>query len=100
MRTCLLRAGILTVSACFLSTKQAVSAEEREKRLNLLYHPYHASIEEYLEKREGKIKLIFSIHSFTDSYEGQKREMEVGVLFKDHDQLALKVGKKNVSKVY
>ena len=75
-----------------LALNASVSAEEREKRLNLLYHPYHAALDAELDDPTvPPVKLIFSIHSFTDMYEGQKRELEVGVLCKEDDAIAVRM---------
>ena len=38
--------------------------------------------------RAHPASLVFSIHSFTDMYEGSKREVEIGMLFSESDDLA------------
>jgi len=56
-----------------------ITEEEKERRIKTLYEPYHNAIAEQVEKK--KPKLVFSVHSFNPEYEGEKREMEVGILF-------------------
>ena len=63
-----------------LSFNQGLSATEREER-RLRYHaPYHQVLDEVLAQRmsRGGDLLLFSVHSFTPDYMGQKREMESG----------------------
>ena len=56
---------------------------EREHRIDRFYHPYHAAVSEMVGRSRGDT--VFSIHTFTDNYEGDARVLEVGVLF-DHDE--------------
>ncbi|MBW2378680.1 MAG: N-formylglutamate amidohydrolase [Deltaproteobacteria bacterium] len=44
--------------------------------------PYHAAVSAMVGRSRGDT--VFSIHTFTDSYEGEARALEIGVLF-DHD---------------
>lgn len=66
-----------------------LSIEDRTRRIEQLYNPYHDAISWELERLHEKIRmmsaplLVFSIHSFTDLYEGKKRTLEVGVLYRD-----------------
>jgi len=66
-----------------------VTAEDRKERLNLLYHPYHHAIDAHLTSHPAK--LVFSVHSFTPEYEGNKRKVEVGLLFYHDAGLATEV---------
>jgi predicted N-formylglutamate amidohydrolase len=65
----------------------ALAAGERERRVRELYDPFHAAIEEVVE-RTRDAKLVFAIHTFTPLYEGAPREVELGVLFDREDELA------------
>jgi len=56
---------------------------ERQRRIDRLYHPYHAAVRSMVRRSRGDT--VFSIHTFTDNYEGEARVLEVGVLF-DHDE--------------
>lgn len=58
---------------------QAISADEREQRLAQFYRPYHALVDHTVGR--GTAGLVFAIHSFTPTYEGQIRNTEIGVLF-------------------
>ena len=62
-----------------------LTKEEIELRTNLLYNPFHSAITEII--KEKKVKMVFSIHSFNPIYEGNVRELEVGVLFDIEDEI-------------
>lgn len=55
---------------------------ERERRIARFHRPYHAAVDRAAVRWPGT--LIFSVHTFTPVYEGQRRDVEVAVLF-DHD---------------
>jgi predicted N-formylglutamate amidohydrolase len=56
---------------------------ERERRIDHFYVPYHAAVSAMVQRSRGDT--VFSIHTFTDNYEGEARALEIGVLF-DHDE--------------
>ena len=58
---------------------------ERQRRIDRFYLPYHEAVSAMVERSEGDT--VFSIHTFTDNYEGDARVLEIGVLF-DHDEEA------------
>jgi predicted N-formylglutamate amidohydrolase len=62
---------------------EALLDAERARRIDRFYHPYHAAVSAMVERSRGDT--VFSIHTFTDTYEGDARVLELGVLF-DHDQ--------------
>ncbi|MEM9189804.1 MAG: N-formylglutamate amidohydrolase [Myxococcota bacterium] len=62
----------------------AVSANERDRRLEALYRPYHGA----LRGRAEDAEIIFAIHTFTPLYEGKRRALEMGVLFDVEEALA------------
>jgi len=66
-----------------------ITEEEKKKRIEDYYVPYHDELK-YLVKMMQPF-VILSVHSFTPLYEGQKREMEVGVLYNHHEGLAKKL---------
>ena len=63
---------------------------ERNKRILHFYLPYHKQISKFIKKSldYGKIPKILSIHSFTPIWKGNKREIEVGVLWDKDDRLS------------
>ena len=63
-----------------------LSAEERERRLFRLYRPYHRTASEVVA--ESDTPIVMSLHTFTPVYEGEPRELEVGVLFDTEQELA------------
>ena len=67
-----------------------LTPEERQRRLDLYFHPYHnglsAEIDSMLEK-EGKLALV-SMHSFTPRMNGFSRPWHVGLLYNQDDRLA------------
>lgn len=52
---------------------------ERERRIADFYEPFHHAIDGEMRRRPRR--LVFSIHSFTPNYEGERRTVELGVLF-------------------
>lgn len=67
-----------------------VKGEERERRIQTLYRPYHASLRDTVLQNPGA--RVLSIHSFTPIYEGgPPRPMEVGVLFDDQEAAAFRL---------
>lgn len=69
-----------------------MSAEERERRLDRYYRPYHDAVGSMIASvaaATGAAPFIFSIHSFTPSMQGRPRPWHVGVLW-DSDPRAVK----------
>jgi len=66
-----------------------VPEEERARRLEALWRPYHAAIDEHL--RGSPATVLLAVHSFTPVYEGTPRHLEVGVLFDEEEALAQRV---------
>lgn len=69
-----------------ISFNQGLDADERQKRMSLLYEPYHQAFDRAVA--ESQVSLCFSVHTFTPVYEGNKRELEVGVLFDQEEAQA------------
>jgi len=59
---------------------------ERDVRLETFYRPYHQAVDRLLAN--PGVQWVFSVHSFTPVYDGQVREVEVGVLFDAEDDTA------------
>ena len=69
-----------------------MSAEERERRLERYYRPYHdavGSMVASVASETGAAPFIVSIHSFTPSMQGRARPWHVGILW-DSDDRAVK----------
>lgn len=73
-----------------LSFNRGVDADERRRRRARYFDAYHAAIERTLAARAAlpePVRLC-AIHSFTPSWLGRPRPMEVGVLFDAHEEAA------------
>lgn len=75
--------GALNPFISFDSLVQDITPEEEAYRIANYYEPYHSTISTYIDSPAEPIDFVFSIHSFTSCYEGQIRQVEVGVLYKD-----------------
>ncbi len=60
---------------------------ERRRRIELLLRPYHAAVDRTVAA--SRAPLILAMHTFTPLYEGQRRTLEVGVLFDRDEDLAI-----------
>lgn len=69
------------------SFNRSVSAAERQRRTARFHEPFHATVAAMV--RIGRPRLLVSVHSFTDVWQGRRREVEAGVLFDRHDAHAL-----------
>jgi predicted N-formylglutamate amidohydrolase len=61
-----------------------LSPEEREKRLDRFYRPYHDAVAAMIAsvtETSGRAPLILSVHSFTPTMQGINRPWHVGVLW-------------------
>ncbi len=65
---------------------QSLLEAERQQRIERFYQPYHAAVSAMVARSRGDT--VFSIHSFTDNYEGDARVLELGVLFDDDEEAA------------
>jgi predicted N-formylglutamate amidohydrolase len=59
---------------------------ERARRIARYYTPYHTALDQALARSHAP--LLLSIHSFTPNYEGELRDVELGVLFNREEQHA------------
>ena len=76
-----------------LSFNREVDDAERARRRARYFDPYHYAIDEALERRLalGTPASLCAIHSFAPSYQGVRREMEIGVLFDAYDARAFRL---------
>lgn len=68
-----------------------LAKEEREKRQQQFYDPYHDAIAKLLDDAMAadEIPLIVSIHSFTDNWRGTIRPWHAGILWDQDGRLAV-----------
>ncbi|NJM26401.1 MAG: hypothetical protein HC859_13865 [Bacteroidia bacterium] len=64
----------------FSSFTRPLTDDERTQILNAYYHPYRGEVTQAIAGASAPV-IHFSIHSFTPVWDGQPREVEVGVLF-------------------
>ncbi|MCZ2723601.1 N-formylglutamate amidohydrolase [Marinomonas sp. 15G1-11] len=59
-----------------------LTAEQRDYRVQQIYQPFHREIEAQINAREesGRKTILVTIHSFTPTYKGQLRTVELGVI--------------------
>jgi predicted N-formylglutamate amidohydrolase len=85
---CCMQSG--TASSCrvfVLIVFAAWCPAEIQRRLDTLYHPFHRILKRVADV--VKPRLVLAIHSFSPEYEGQKRDIEIGVLVKHEKDRAL-----------
>ena len=66
-------------------------AEERERRLETFYRPYHDAVGAMVAsvaQASGQAPFILSVHSFTPSMHGRARPWHVGILWDRDDRVA------------
>lgn len=72
---------------------RGVDDDERKRRVRTLYQPYHDAVDHVIAARAA-LELPFhlvAVHSFTPSYLGRKRPMEIGVLYDTYEEEAFAV---------
>lgn len=69
---------------------QALSAEERQRRIEEIYAPFHRQIAQAIETRRQRNQLtwLVAIHSFTPVLGGKARPWDVGVLYEQPSSLS------------
>ena len=67
---------------------QALSAEARQARVAAIFTPYHDRIRTLLDARAGRRTVLVAMHSFTPSFKGESRAMQVGMLYNKDARLA------------
>ena len=67
-----------------------ITAEDREARRREIFQPYHDRIAERLDHRAaaGRHTVLVAMHSFTPVFKGERRSIEVGVLYNRDSRLA------------
>lgn len=67
-----------------------LDAAELARRISLYYQPYHRAIDEVIDQclATGRVPIVVSIHSFTESWKGMPRPWHVGILWNRDGRLA------------
>ena len=67
-----------------------ISPAERTAREREIFRPYHDAITQSLDRRDdaGRPTVLVAMHSFTPVFKGERRDMEVGVLYNRDARLA------------
>jgi predicted N-formylglutamate amidohydrolase len=65
-----------------------LSAEARAARVAAIFTPYHDRIRGLLDARSHRRTVLVAMHSFTPSFKGENRAMEVGMLYNKDARLA------------
>ena len=60
-----------------------IAPNERQDRVDAIFTPYHDRIRGLLDARAGRRTILVAMHSFTPSFKGESRAMQIGIL---HDQ--------------
>ena len=72
-----------------LSFNEGLTPTEYQSRIETLHHGYHEVLNESLSYGIARgAQLYISMHSFTPVFDGQQRDVEIGVLFDRYDDLA------------
>jgi predicted N-formylglutamate amidohydrolase len=70
-----------------------LSAGDRMQRIESFYRPFHNGLAHLLDERAcaGKPTNLITIHSFTKTYRGKDRAVELGILFDKDSRIADKL---------
>ncbi len=76
-----------------VSFNQGLAPADVRHRIETLYAPYHGTVDRVCRARlaRGPAHLV-SMHSYTPDFLGQRRSMEIGVLFDDYEAEAEALG--------
>ncbi len=66
-----------------------LSGEAKAARVAEIFTPYHARIAGLLDARAQRRTVLVAMHSFTPSFKGESRAMQVGMLYNKDPRLAL-----------
>lgn len=80
-----------TSDGVLITGNVGLSSIERQRRLDLYFHPYHEGLAAEIDavaESHPKGAVLVSIHSFTPSMNGQERPWHVGILYNQDERLA------------
>ena len=64
-----------------MGLNRAISDEDRARRIEAYWRPYHAAVDATVAKHPGAF--VLGMHSFTSNYQGELRAVQLGVLYDD-----------------
>jgi predicted N-formylglutamate amidohydrolase len=72
---------------------KGLSAADKMDRIEAIYRPFHNGLAHLMDTRAsaGKATSIVTIHSFTKTYKGRERTVELGILFDRDARIADKL---------
>ena len=78
-----------TIEGLPVLCNQKLDVDERAHRIECLHKGYHDGLDQLLQRilKQRKVALI-SMHSFTPVWAGNKRDIEIGVLFDEKEDIA------------
>lgn len=65
-----------------------LSSAARDLRVTAVYEPFQTLLREVIAQREARDPVIVTIHSFTPTYFGAPRSVQIGLLHDEDDRLA------------
>lgn len=65
-----------------------LGASDRKIRIDNVYHPFRDALAQEIHARRAALNLLITIHSFTPTYMGVAREVEIGILHGADDAVA------------
>jgi predicted N-formylglutamate amidohydrolase len=68
---------------------QNLSPEAKQLRVAEIFKPYHDRIRSLLDARANRRTVLIAMHSFTHTFKGEDRAMQVGMLYNKDPRLAL-----------
>jgi predicted N-formylglutamate amidohydrolase len=71
-----------------ISGNENLSAEAKNARVAEIFTPYHDRIRTLLDARANRRTVLVAMHSFTPSFKGENRAMQVGMLYNKDPRLA------------
>lgn len=72
-----------------IAGNRSLSEADRLQRIRAVYEPFCAALNDEIVRYRQTLTLLLTIHSFTPMYNGQAREVEIGVLHGRDDRFAL-----------
>jgi predicted N-formylglutamate amidohydrolase len=70
---------------------EGLTAEEKDIRVGMLFHPYHQAIARVLDSRAHKPCILLSIHSFTPRLGDSVRPWHIGVSYRRDGGLGVRM---------
>lgn len=65
-----------------------VNEEERLNRINSVWRPFQEAVAEALDSRKGNSMMLVAVHSFSPVYMGERRPLDIGLLYNRDSTLA------------